>query len=331
MTQSQINDHLRDLYQIKPIRIIGELVVYGILSWMFFVLFLIEPSLKRLPLFVLAIVFNYRGLSFIHEVSHFYHTIPKLTNAYNLFFGFMHKVPAYSLKTHKFHHGLKSFGTPEDPEYESWTEKPKYFLLRPFFFSFFYPFLLVFRFGLLPLFLYLMPQRYQLKVFTSASSFVMNLKYQRPYTEKDFQDCKTQDLLCSFVFLFQVTILLYFNVLLIIYIFWHLMITIISLMNTYRALVAHRYLAHKKASLSFDDQLQDSITIEGHFLTKIWAPIGLQYHSTHHFLPGLPYYSLGKAHERLKKILPHDHPYHQTIEPGFVSAFTKLYNCCSKS
>lgn len=331
MTQSQINDQLRDLYLISPKRIMSELIAYGVLSWLFFAFFLIENSLQAVPYFVLATIFTYRGLSFIHEVSHFYNTIPNLAIIYNLFFGFIHRVPAYSLKTHRFHHGLKTFGTKYDPEYESWTEKPKYFLFRPFFFSFFYPFLLIFRFGVLPLFLYLLPKRYQLKVFTTASSFVMNLSYKRPYSENDFQDCRTQDIYCSLFFLFQILLFWHLKILLEVYFFWHLMLTIISLLNTYRALVAHRYLAHRKGSLTFDDQLQDSVTIEGHFLTKIWAPIGLQYHSTHHFLPGLPYYSLGKAHARLKKFLPRNHPYLKTIEPSFLSAFTQLIKSCSKN
>lgn len=94
--------------------------------------------------------------------------------------------------------------------------------------------------------------------------------------------------------------------------------------------MAHRYQIHRSPPgiTPRDMQVDDSVTIEGSFLTEIWAPIGLRYHSTHHMFPSIPYYNLGKAHRRLKAAVCADHPYSKTIEPNFFSAFSKLAASC---
>lgn len=329
MKISEINKSLKDLYEVKPVRIYSELIIYALISWSMYILAISQSSLFFL---LVSGIFFYRGLSFIHEISHLCKSYPKIQSLYNFLFGYPNKVPAYSMKTHRYHHSVSTFGELEDPEYEKWTEKPKYFLARPLILSFFYPLFLALRFSVWPIANTLLPKKIKMKTYKNASSFVMNLKYIRPYNKSEFNEVIKEDLMCLLYSIVFILVTIGFDVLLQAFIYWYMIIVGISLLNTYRALVAHRYTAHR---MHEDDmqikQLKDSVTIEGGFFTEIWAPVGLRYHSTHHMLPQLPYYSLAKAHKRLKKILPKDHPYHQTIEKSFLSAFTRLVKSCGVS
>lgn len=326
MTLAEINKALRDLYEIKPARVYGELTFYGLLGWFFFIYSLVYSQ----PWAVIPSgIFFYKALSFIHEVSHLEKTLPYIKLLYNVLLGFPHRVPAYTMRTHKYHHGIKTFGKMTDPEYENWTARPRFHLLRPLMLSPFYPIVLCIRFGLWPFLLLLLPKNITLKTYETFASFVMNLKYKRPYQEADFFEYRKHDIICALIFVFTCIILSFLGLFKIYFIHWSLMVTGIYILNTYRALVAHRYQVDKNPKDNKQiEQLVDSVTVEGNIITPLWAPIGLQYHSTHHLLPSLPYYSLKKAHYRLKEILPAEHEYFQTIETSFLVAFTKLMKSC---
>jgi fatty acid desaturase len=328
---AELKSLVQDLHGINARRVYSELLIIAIVSWgCYFALFFHIPMNIKVILFFISAIAFYRGLSFIHEVSHFDRILPKFKLIYNTLFGVPYRVPSYSLTTHNFHHGIKTFGSIQDPEYEKWTERKKIFLLRPFILSFIYPLALTTRFVLIPLLFPFMNKKLQRSIHQKISSFVMNLKYLRPYSEEDFQEMKIQDISCAIYFLAFTTLTLYFGVFKLAYGIWYAQITFISLMNTYRALVAHRYQVHRADPewSAREMQVNDSVTIEGSFLTEIWAPIGLRYHSTHHMFPSIPYYNLGKAHRRIKTAISKDHPYSKTIEPNFITALSKLALSC---
>jgi fatty acid desaturase len=238
-------------------------------------------------------------------------------------------VPAYSHTTHIYHHRLATFGTELDPEYELWSERPWWFLARPLVLSLLYPLFLILRFGLLPLIFGLLPLQSQRWIHKSLSTFVMNLKFERPYSLPDFQRMRREDLFCSVYFLALLATVFLASIPLQIFVIMYLQIILISWLNTYRALVAHRYSGvATKDEDPIQAMLSDSVVIEGCWYSELWAPNQLRFHSTHHLLPGIPYHNLKKAHEKLKQILPAEHPYRKTIEPSFLSAFTKLYRAC---
>ena len=54
------------------------------------------------------------------------------------------------------------------------------------------------------------------------------------------------------------------------------------------------------------------------------APVGLRYHALHHYLPTVPYHSLGALHRRLLAELPANDPYRRTRRPGVVAAALAL-------
>ena len=326
MNIAEINRELSDLYKIKVTRIFFELILYSLLAWTFFISSLFYPNIG---LIFLSGIFFYKGLSFLHEVSHLEKIYPQLKTIYNILLGIPNRIPAYTMRTHKYHHGVKTFGKITDPEYENWTKKSKLSLMRPLVLSPFYPLVLILRFGLWPFVLLILPERFSLKTFESFSSFVMNLKFRRPFGLTDYKEFKSHDLYCALFFIVS-SLILYMNSLLSVYLInWSLMVIGIYIVNTSRALVAHRYMVDQNPNPNKQiEQLIDSVTIEGRFITPLWAPIGLQFHSTHHLLPRLPYYSLRAAHKRLLNILPKDHEYFKTIEPGFFSAYKKLVISC---
>jgi fatty acid desaturase len=67
-------------------------------------------------------------------------------------------------------------------------------------------------------------------------------------------------------------------------------------------------------------QLLDSINLRGwSFLTALIAPVGLRYHALHHYLPFIPYHSLGLVHRRLLADLPQNAPYRATVRDGLYT------------
>ncbi len=289
MNIAKINKEFRDLYVIKPKRIYLEIISYAFIAWSSYLTAVITQNILFLAI---TIVFMYRGLSFIHEVSHLDRQVKGMQSLFNHLIGYLNKVPAYSMKTHRYHHGLSTFGEITDPEYEKWPSRPKFHLARPLVFSFFYPLVLTIRFGIWPVINFCLPRKIQMATYKKISSFVMNLNYIRPYDEKDFNDYKKEDLWCVFYFVLFIAATMYYGNFIVAFSYWYGIMVIMSILNTYRALVAHRYQSHlKKEQDPQLKQLNDSVTIDGGLLTAIWAPIGLRYHSTHHFLPTLPYYS----------------------------------------
>jgi fatty acid desaturase len=328
---AELRNLVQDLHGINGKRVYSELIIIAIIAWSsYFALFLDLSIATKVALFLLSSIALYRGLSFNHEVSHFERILPKFELTYNILFGFPSRVPAYSLKTHNYHHGIKTFGTAGDPEYENWTEKEAYYLLRPLVLSLLYPVILTLRFAIIPFFYPALSSKNKKNIHEKISSFVMNAKFKRPFSNEDYKDMITQDLTCLAYFVAFTAITSYFGVFKMAFGIWYLQIVFISLMNTHRALVAHRYQIHRAnpAQTARDMQVNDSVTIEGSLLTEIWAPIGLRYHSTHHMFPSIPYYNLGKAHRRIKAAIDADHPYSKTIEPNFFVAYSKLVASC---
>jgi fatty acid desaturase len=105
---------------------------------------------------------------------------------------------------------------------------------------------------------------------------------------------------------------------------WYVISTGTLLINQVRTLAAHRY-TNDGRPLTAIEQLLDSINLDGWPIpTVLAAPVGLRYHALHHFLPAVPYHSLGTLHRRLLAELPPDSPYHRTSQNGICSAIRAL-------
>ncbi|HYM26335.1 MAG TPA: fatty acid desaturase, partial [Vicinamibacterales bacterium] len=107
-----------------------------------------------------------------------------------------------------------------------------------------------------------------------------------------------------------------------------------SLVNGIRTIAAHRY-ENEAEQLTMVEQLLDSCTIVARttpmrvaveFGHAMVAPVGLRYHSLHHWIPALPYHRLGAAHRRLTAALCPDAPYRSTVFPGFAPVIRTLFD-----
>jgi fatty acid desaturase len=105
---------------------------------------------------------------------------------------------------------------------------------------------------------------------------------------------------------------------------WYLVGAGVVLVNQVRTLAAHRY-ENDGQQLDMVGQLLDSVTLRGWaVLTVLAAPLGLRYHALHHFLPTVPYHSLGTLHRQLLSELPTDSPYRYTERGGILSVVRDL-------
>ena len=105
---------------------------------------------------------------------------------------------------------------------------------------------------------------------------------------------------------------------------WYVVSAAILLVNQVRTLAAHRY-DNDGRPLTSVEQLLDSINLDGWPVpTVLAAPVGLRYHALHHFLPAVPYHSLGALHRQLREELPPDSPYHCATRGGILSTIWDL-------
>jgi fatty acid desaturase len=90
---------------------------------------------------------------------------------------------------------------------------------------------------------------------------------------------------------------------------WYAGISCGFFLHFFRSFVNHVYAPFLREPEGIDG-LRQSLTVSGGpFLTELWAPLGISYHGLHHVVPSLPYHSLRKAHQALRKKLPVGHAY----------------------
>jgi fatty acid desaturase len=276
--------------------------------------------------FIASSLLFYRATLFIHELVH----LPRqqflgFRVAWNLLVGIPLLVPSFLYYTHLDHHRRRSFGTQEDGEYiplarRHWWHIVKYLAIIPLI-----PLAAIVRFALLTPLAWLHP-RIRSWAHRHASSMVMDPAYSRPApSPATWRMIFWQELGC-FLFLWSaiavgcrlgaaaIPFLVQF----------YLMAILVLTINSVRTLGAHRWWNDGR-ELSFQEQLLDSVSIEGqHWLSELWGPIGIRWHSLHHLFPSLPYHNLAEAHRRLMLHLPADSPYRLTIEPTLAAALGQL-------
>ena len=117
------------LQKLDKNKIFADMILNAVSAWaLLFVLAtrssVIVSGVNLIPLLWFVTAWTcYRGISFIHDVSHLHIRIPALKWIYNLTFGFFFKVPAYTHFPHQYHHHKKTYGTVNDPEYIQFTKR----------------------------------------------------------------------------------------------------------------------------------------------------------------------------------------------------------------
>ena len=284
------------------------------------------PSLAYFTSTFIAVIALLRAAIFIHELSHLKRgAVPGFETVWNLIVGIPFMLPSLMyVGSHRDHHRQATFGTAGDPEYAPLASKSRLHLLWFVMEVIFVPPLLPLRWGILGPLSFFIPSLRRIAI-EQASSLVINTAYHRPFpTGRATLRWRMQEISTALVF--WLVVASWFAGLIPSHWFlqWYVVSTGILLINQVRTLAAHRY-SNDGRQLTSVEQLLDSINLCGWPIpTVLAAPVGLRYHALHHFLPAVPYHSLGALHRRLRKELPADSPYHRTSQTGIVSAIREL-------
>ena len=309
------------LHKVNPAIYWIDFFACALFGWyLFYLTVFSDKLLVMIPAFFFGTILIYRGQLFIHEVVHQRKNIKGLALAYEIFFGWPNSYPSYIHDPHLAHHGKKTYGTKDDAEYayginDNWLK-----MLQPIVSSLLLPIFSTIRFGLLPPLMLFFPKSWKVKIYQHASTLIVEPRYIRPMrSDSELKNMMINDLFCS-VFRIGFILALIYGLLPIKTLWvWLAMIFTASVLNMYRTKIAHRYLGDGKP-MSQQGQLLDSVTVSGSFLSGIWAPVGLRFHSAHHLYPVMPYHNLAKLHVYLSREEFKDHPYNKTVFSNFFKA-----------
>lgn len=280
-------------------------------------------SFQQITSICIASIVLFRSAIFIHEAFHVGKEIKGFVLAYNLLFGFLHKLPFYCYTPHGKHHAVQTYGTVNDPEYDLVVDKPG-FLIFPVFTSALLPIFALIRYGFLPALLPFIGKRNRDWIYCHASSLVMNLKFKRSSpNRKETIEWYTQDSACFVYNLFFLVLMtmdiLPWKLLSI----WSTVFYGVYLLNFYRVITSHHYLSNANKTTK-KQQILDSGTIPNALFSFFLFPLGQRYHALHHLYPQMPYHNLASAHSYLIGVLPANHPYHLSIKKNYTDAIRRL-------
>jgi fatty acid desaturase len=275
---------------------------------------------------IVAVLALYRGILFIHELTHLRKRTPRgFWTAWHALIGVPLLLPSFLYEgIHTLHHAKAHYGTEEDPEYIQWStgRHRDVALMVPI--SAAEPLFLVVRFLFVTPVAALVPAT-RGYVLERMSSMIMNPRFRR----KEPPPFRTGWLVTETVTTFYAWTVLILAVAGIVP--WQLVLmalavwSAISIINMVRTMVAHHY-ENDGEPIGVLAQLIDTVNVPPPgLLPMLWAPVGLRYHGLHHLLPNLPYHSLGAAHRRLLAKLPADSPYHATISRRISEVLARLF------
>jgi fatty acid desaturase len=293
-------DLVRDLQTRRAAVYWTDFLLSSLTGWTAFALAVASPWLSpRMTVAAIVASFSlYRGLLFVHEISHFTRgTLRGFETVWNLLAGFPLLLPSFVYcGMHQDHHRIQLYGTERDPEYLPFARSrgmTTCFALE----SFLIPLLLAIRFLVIaPFGLACPPLHRWLTV--HASSLVINFKYRREVSRKLEGKMRLSETAILLIWTGAVCAawrgLMPWRT----FAVWFAVVSLSSFVNTVRTLVAHDYESSGETVDRFH-QLLDSIDHPGAWWTEAWAPVGLRYHALHHYFPGLPYHNLAEAYRRL--------------------------------
>jgi fatty acid desaturase len=324
---SQARDLVRDLHTPDPRIYWTDMLVTAATGWAAFVAAVLfrEWSWQMfLALFVCICAF-YRGLCFLHEISHIRAgVLHRFELLWNLLFGVPLLLPSFMyVGVHQYHHSLATYGTDRDPEYLPFSGKPlmiTVFVLQALLIP---AFLLIRFFVLVPLSL-LIPRAHRV-LSVCFSSLCLNIRFRRDVTNALEREIRLWEVITVLYWIALAAVLVFDHMALRCLLTWYAAFAGVAVVNTIRTLGAHRY-SSDGTPIGRDEQLIDSIDTPGAVWTELWAPVGLRYHALHHYFPGIPYHNLNKAYTRLVENLPPDALYRLTVSPGLPYSLNDLYN-----
>jgi fatty acid desaturase len=327
---SELRQRLADAFRPRPLIYWSDMLFSAGLGWFLFVVACQASfgSALHLVASVGAIFALLRAVLFIHELTHLKTgQLRGFETVWNLIVGIPLLVPSLMyVGSHMDHHRRTGFGTLDDPEYApiaSWSRlRLALFVLTVAVI----PILLPLRWAVLGPVSRLVPPLRPLVV-GKLSTLVINSSYTRPLPRGrhavrwSWLEAGTCLYAWGVVACFAagwIPLALFFQ--------WWLVAAGILIVNQVRTLAAHGY-ENMGEPVDAEGQLLDSINLRGWpIVTALIAPVGLRYHALHHYLPSLPYHSLGTVHRRLIAQLPQDAPYRQTERGPLLGILHRMWD-----
>ncbi len=323
---------VKDLHAPRPAVYWTDLLLTSATGWIAFAIAIAaRPFSWRMDaaIAVSALAF-YRGLCFLHEVSHLRQSALRgFETAWNAVLGIPLLMPSFIyVGVHQNHHKLATYGTLQDPEYLPFAGcKPMIvvFALE----SFLLPVAFALRFLVLsPPGLFAPRLHHWLAV--RASSLCINLAYRRELSGTEELRMKRRETALLIVWAGLIALIAMGIAPWRILPIWFAVTSLASFINTLRTLGAHHYESAGEP-LDRNQQLFDSIDTPGAWWTEIWAPVGLRYHALHHYFPGIPYHNLRRAYQRLAQTMPTGEVYRRASSPNLWASLRSLYRGTSKA
>jgi fatty acid desaturase len=287
---------------------------------------------KMIALFVATFAL-YRAVLFIHELAHIKPgSLPGFELAWNLLVGLPMLVPSLMyVGPHTDHHRRRIFGTHLDPEYEPIAHWSPLKILRSGIAMFLVPPMLLLRWGVLGPISWLVPP-FRRFLIGSLSTLLINGRYKRRMPTGSERDRWMLGEIGGAVVAWALMYSAWAGILSVsVFVQYYCLSAAVLMVNYARTLAAHRY---DNSDVELDDlgQLLDSINLYGNsWLTALSAPVGLRYHALHHFMPALPYHSLGAVNRALLYELPAESPYRLTQVSGMIVALKDLFAVAGSS
>lgn len=268
----------------------------------------------------------YRGLSFIHELTHLRaDETPGFLAGWNVLVGVPLMTPSLMYEgVHNIHHIKDRFGTALDPEYLPLSRFTPLKLAVFLFVALLAPLGVILRSAILiPLSFVIPPLRVYVR--TRLSALMINPDFVREDLHRWRAGWIAQDVAC-WLWSWAVIAATVAGWLPLRFVLTGLLIfAVATFVNQARTLVAHHW-DNDGGKMTLDEQFLDSVNVPPpNLASELWAPVGLRYHALHHLLPRLPYHNLGKAHARLAQAFAADSIYHQASEKGLFEALADLF------
>lgn len=275
---------------------------------------------------VVCVLALYRGISFIHELTHLRpEQAPGFHLAWNALIGVPFLTPSLMYDgVHILHHARDRYGTARDPEYHPLGGLPPRELALFLGIALLAPLGVVLRFAIItPLSLLVPPLR------RLATAKLSAMTINPGFAREDFDRANSpawlaQEIACWLwswtVIGLAVASLIPVRALAIAIAIYAAM----AFLNQLRTAVAHVW-ANDGQPMKVLDQFLDTVNVPPPAtLPMLWAPVGLRYHALHHLMPRVPYHNLGRAHRRLMAGLPPDSPYGQASRTELGPALADL-------
>ena len=317
---------VKDLHQPRPAIFWSDLLLSSAVGWTGFAAAIgAEPfsAVMWIGIFAAACGF-YRGLCFVHEISHMRRSLLRgFETVWNALLGVPLLMPSFVyVGMHASHHHVSTYGTAQDPEYLPFARSHRTTVLFAAH-SVLIPLALLFRFLILAPAGLVMP-RFHTWVVVHASSLSMNPLYRREDSPALSASIRRWESAILAAWLAAGTVAWQYHLLWKALGTWYAISLCAAFVNVLRTLGAHRY-ESSGDPLDRAGQLLDSIDTPGAVWTELWAPVGLRYHALHHYFPGIPYHNLGLAYRRLVSGPAAEAGYRHLTSPSLPTSLQRLY------